>query len=81
MDFEEGELLSVELEEGELEQSQTEFYKLVGKHGLAYSKNGVIETSKILENSFFCDKCPAQFKSKEILSGHKFTFHGVGMKI
>ena len=69
------------MEEGELEQSQTEFYNLVGKHGLADSEKGVIETSKILEEKKFCDKCPAQFESKEILSGHKFTFHGVGMKI
>ena len=53
----EGELLSVGLEEGELEQSE------------------------ILADSFSCDKCPAQLESKEILGGHRFTYHGVGTKI
>ena len=57
MDYEEGELISVGLEEGELKQPE------------------------ILENSFSCDKCPAQLESKEILSGHRFTYHGVGTKI
>ena len=44
-------------------------------------EEGELEQSEILADSFSCDKCPAQLESKEMLGGHRFSYHGVATKI